>query len=276
MLAERAGEIAAGFGYDRSPADRASGFDWDSAYLGQEVASPSPRWDRLAAGQPLAIHFWYRQSPRPLETVRLGSVSERDPPLDVAGMADVVLDPRGRLVEFTGVPPQAEPPPGAPAPAPDWSAAFAAAGLDPAAFTPAEPAWTPPTYADRRAAWTGVYADHPDVPIRIEAAAYRDRPVYFRIVAPWDQPARDHEAAEAASRRAGYFLLLAVAGGGRRRRPPARPPQPPPGPGRPRGRHPAGDGRVRQLDAGMARSAPITCRPCSARCTCSPRPPPRC
>ena len=127
-------------------------------------------------------------------------------------MATVVLDPRGRLVEFTGVPPQAEAPAARPAPAPDWSAAFAAAGLDPAAFTPAEPAWTPPTYADRRAAWTGAYADHPDVPIRIEAAAYRERPVYFRIVAPWDQPVRDHEAAEAASGRAGYFLLLAVAG----------------------------------------------------------------
>ena len=119
VLAERAGEIAADFGYDRSPADRASGFDWDFAYLGQEVASPSPRWDRLAAGQPLAIHFWYRQSPRPLATLRLGSVTERDPPLEVAGMATVVLDPRGRLVEFTGVPPQAEEPGRRPAPAPD-------------------------------------------------------------------------------------------------------------------------------------------------------------
>lgn len=213
VLAERAGEIVAGFGVERSAAGRAYGFEWDFEYLTHESsASSPPRWDRLAAGQPLAIHFWYRQSPRALETMRLGAVTERDPPLDVAGMASVVLDPRGRLVEFTAVPPQTEAPAnGEGAAAPDWSAAFAAAGLEPAAFTAAEPRWTPPTFADQRAAWTGTYADHPDVPIRIEAAAYRGRPVYFRIVAPWDRPARDRQAAEAASSQLGYIVLLVVA-----------------------------------------------------------------
>ena len=211
VLAERAGEIAAGFGYGPA-ADRAYGFAYDDAYvLHEDRAVGAARWDRFAAGQPLAIHFWYRQSPRPLETLRLGPVTERDPPLEVAGMATVVLDPRGRLVEFTGVPPQAEPPEGGDTPPVDWSAVFAAAGLSLPAFTPANPAWTPPTFADRRAAWTGTYADFPEVPIRVEAAAYRDRPVYFRIVAPWDQPARDHEVAEAASGRAGYLLFLTVA-----------------------------------------------------------------
>ena len=53
---------------------------------------------------------------------------------------------------------------------------------------PSQPRWIPPIFADARAAWEGAYPDRPDVPIRIEAAAVRGRPVYFEIVAPWTRP----------------------------------------------------------------------------------------
>ena len=46
----------------------------------------------------------------------------------------------------------------------------------------------PFVYADALAAWDGVYPDRPDIPIRVEAAAARGRPVYFGIVAPWTRP----------------------------------------------------------------------------------------
>jgi len=64
---------------------------------------------------------------------------------------------------------------------------FTAAGLEPDAFARIDPAWLPSSYADRRAAWEGVYPDAPEISIRIEAAAYRGRAVSFRIVEPWSE-----------------------------------------------------------------------------------------
>ena len=37
---------------------------------------------------------------------------------------------------------------------------------------------------DARAAWEGVLPEHPDLPIRIEAAGYHNLPVYFRSFIP--------------------------------------------------------------------------------------------
>ena len=73
---------------------------------------------------------------------------------------------------------------------PDWSRLFAEAGLDPGRFAPAEPRWTPPVFADRRAAWEGVFPHQPETPLRVEAASYRGRPVAFKLVAPWTKPYR--------------------------------------------------------------------------------------
>ena len=50
--------------------------------------------------------------------------------------------------------------------------------------------WTPPFYADVRAAWEGSYPGRPEVPVRIEAAAYRGKPAAFYVVLPWTRPER--------------------------------------------------------------------------------------
>src|SRR6185503_17961479 len=73
----------------------------------------------------------------------------------------------------------------------DWSPLFAEAGLPLAQFSPVPPQRFPPIFAESRAAWSGVYPDRPEVPIRIEAAAARGRPVYFEIVAPWTRPSNE-------------------------------------------------------------------------------------
>jgi serine/threonine-protein kinase len=52
------------------------------------------------------------------------------------------------------------------------------------------PRWTPPFHADAVAAWEGVFAAEPKVPIRIEAAAYGGKPVWFVVAAPWTPPIR--------------------------------------------------------------------------------------
>jgi hypothetical protein len=59
-----------------------------------------------------------------------------------------------------------------------------------ATFTEAAPTQTPSTYADERKAWTGTLTGT-DIPLRIEAASYRGRPVLFDLVLPWQETARD-------------------------------------------------------------------------------------
>jgi hypothetical protein len=97
------------------------------------------------------------------------------------------------------VPPQVDPPspmsgsgaagPGQPA-LPDWKPLFVAMGLDMAAFTPTEPAWTPANYADTRAAWLGPLPGVPGEHLRIEGAGYRGKPVSFMRVSPWTRGSR--------------------------------------------------------------------------------------
>ncbi len=210
VLADRAGNVVKNFGYTNAPADTAYGIREDASYLQYERGqglSPDD-WKRLESGQPLFFYFWYRQSPRPLAALDSINVTLSDPPSDFSGMANVVLDMRGRLVEFSAVPPQVDAQ--ASKALPEWSPMFAEAGLNVNNFRQIEPTWNPPAYADSRAAWEGAYADHPDIPIRVEAAAYHGRPVYFHIIPPWEKPARQEEISAKPNRRAAGMILAIV------------------------------------------------------------------
>jgi hypothetical protein len=90
----------------------------------------------------------------------------------------------GRLVEFGAIPLETD---GSaePARAMDWNLVFSAAGLDRARFQPVPPSWIPPVASDERAAWTGVFPERPDLPLRLEAAAHNGRLVAFRSFGPW-------------------------------------------------------------------------------------------
>jgi hypothetical protein len=83
---------------------------------------------------------------------------------------------------------------------------FSAAGLDPSKWEAAQPAWTPPVYSDARAAWAGSLPERPNIPMRIEAAAYRGKPVYFELIGPWTRPSRMQPYYLTASLR--VFLIL--------------------------------------------------------------------
>jgi Protein kinase domain len=194
-LAERARDILQSIGYSEPPVDTAMGFYQGSDFLRYIAAhdKSKTRWNNLDIG---AFVFWYRGSPRPLATWNVfsgaptsGFVWPDDPPLDISGMTLVKLNPRGRLTQFIAVPPQVEKAEGEAA-SPDWAGLFSAAGVDPSKWPPAQPMWTPPVYSDARAAWTGSLAGRSDIPMRIEAAAYRGKPVYFELIGPWTRPER--------------------------------------------------------------------------------------
>jgi serine/threonine-protein kinase len=193
-LQDRAGEVAKKFGYD-AVTDYAASFNANIEYLSYvrtEDQSPA-RWERLKSGHPAGIVFWYRQSPRYLEPFNREDVTQFDPPRTISGMAGVSLDTRGRLLAFYGVPPQLAEPQDAPPVAFDWSKLFAEAGLDASAFKQVEPRWVPPHPFDARAAWEGFYPGQADVPLRVEAAAFRGRPVYFQLISPWNPPSRQEQ-----------------------------------------------------------------------------------
>ncbi len=190
VLEDRAIQVIHALGIEFPEADTATGFDAHEAYLRHiQENDPSPdRWDRLGTERPGPVSFWYRQSPRNM-IARPGFavVKPDDPAPSVPGMVQIRLDARGRLIGLEARPPQVDGEKG-PWADPDWAALFAEADLDPAGFNRTEPRWTPPMSSDVRAAWEGTFPGQPDTPVRIEAAGFHGKPVYFAILGPWDRP----------------------------------------------------------------------------------------
>jgi serine/threonine-protein kinase len=215
ILAQKAREMIQSFGYAAPPTDRAYEFSYDTAYqaYAEKQGNPTAYRERLAKGQPPLIYFWYRQSPQPLvASDSAGSVSPVDPPPLVSGMIGLNLDPQGRVLQFDAVPPQVEEsvsPPSPPLPGGDWKALFTAAGLDMSRFTSAEPQWISLAPFDARAAWTGSYESAPEIPVRVEAASWRGKPVFFRVIGPWSKPERMQQSAGVSVR---LVLLVVVPG----------------------------------------------------------------
>jgi serine/threonine-protein kinase len=218
-LTVKAREIVRSLGYTDVPADTDNGFYYDGTPTSDAKAKGPAAWHKLLATFPSPLHFGYRQSPLPMvskEFSSAGTITGDDPVPNVSGMILLSLDTSGRLVTFDAVPPQMEKP--GSYPEPNWAQLFAAAGFDFAQFTPAEPRWTPVAATDVRAAWTGKYPGNPDLPIRVEAAAFHGRPVHFEIVWPSTRPTRmaGNSQPTLAQRAAGiadgliYTLILAV------------------------------------------------------------------
>ena len=188
LLAERAREVLRDLGYSNSQGDRAFGysFAFTPVILGQMLGRQKTTavWPRL---EPHSLRFWYRQSPEPLDNWLVWrNTTLTDPPMRFSGEARIQLDTEGRLRELTVLPSLIESR-DSPALAPNWSALFSEAALDESKFTPSETPWMSLFYADARAAWEGSLSEIPDIPIRIEAAGYRGKPVYFRVMGPWSR-----------------------------------------------------------------------------------------
>ncbi len=190
VLADRAQQIIAEFGYTDPPSDTAQNFVIPPDYPRWLVDTDQTtnRWNPARVRKGPALLFWYRTSPRQLEPDSPSpQVSPTDPGLTLTGQTLVILDTRGRLVEFRRVPLQRDKAV-SPFTAPDWDTAFRAAGLSLATFSAVSPEWTPKDFADLRAAWEGPLPDAPDIRVRIEAAAYRGRIVSLYTVGPWTRP----------------------------------------------------------------------------------------
>jgi predicted Ser/Thr protein kinase len=211
VLVDRAREIIDKLGYGRRATDSAYGFEVNDEYLDYiESRDNRPtRWSRLTAGRPAAIALWYRQSPTDLvpDDV-LGIVTPRDPPPIEPQMIEVKLDPQGRLLDFEAVPPRLDT--GMTASAePNWSLLFREARLDRTRFERVLPTHVPPMYCDSRAAWVGRTAENPEIPMRVEAAAYRGKVVFLKLFPDSSDSAADGTAGLTAL-QAGRLINVAL------------------------------------------------------------------
>jgi len=185
VLSLRAGEVLEAAGFSEPPRYSAMGFAIrrdliDSLGQDGEPASPS---EIAGSG---TVFFWKRWGSLPLEPTDIHDsvVRLNDPPQSAPGSGTVLLDVEGRLLGLEVIPesPEADEGLGSETLEPDWSLLLAAAGFDVGQLTRTPPPALPPTYCDTTAAWTGTMSGAPEIPVVIQAGAYRGRPVHFTII----------------------------------------------------------------------------------------------
>ncbi len=218
VLANKGREIAAEFGYPDRPFDRTFGFCYSRNYLrAREIAGKD-------AANWTGMYLRYREAPAYLSATRffpdgmvVGWAAGYDPQRYGAGSVDLNLDPQGRLLAFDAIP--LEDPGDGPQTQPvDWNALLRRAGLDPSRFHAAEPVRNPPAPFDRRMSWVGTDPARSAALLRVDAAAWRGRIVYFNIIPPWSAPARTTPVTSTGAQQIqsifGWLLWVAVVLGG--------------------------------------------------------------
>ena len=215
VLTEKSREMIAQIGYAGRPADSTHSLSYDEDFQKYvEKNDKPPHWNAVLAARPSLLRYWYRQSPDAMvangfrnDLLTPGIVTADDPPTVLSGMINLELDPQGRLTYFQAIPPQkipeesetpqngepkkeaaASPVQSAPA-SYDWNILFNAAGLDPSKLQPTKPAWNSLAEADTRAAWTGTWPGTTR-PLRVEAASFQGKPVFFYLIGSWTKPDR--------------------------------------------------------------------------------------
>jgi serine/threonine-protein kinase len=224
VLAQNATEWIARLGYQETPRDRVYGFDYAYNVLRffEEKRIPWPPLTQAGVVRPSPVIFWYRQSPQILKagfSFVPGTVTRNDPPPTTSEMITVVLDPLGRLLSFSAVPPQQEDGDGgAQTATPDSGLLFAAAGMDSHRFTAAGPERIPRSAFDARFAWTGSHPESPEIPLRLETAYWRSKLVSLETIAPWSRVSAAPQQGPGTGVRIVQvlesFVILAMLGGG--------------------------------------------------------------
>lgn len=237
VLTQKSHEMIARLGYAGRPADSAFSLRYDNDFQDYvEKNDKPPHWDAVLAARPSLLRYWYRQSPDALvanefkdNLLTPGIVNHGDPPTVLSAMINLELDPQGRLTYFQAIPPQklderkeAAAQTGAaqtavPAMPFDWNILLSAAGLDPSKLQPTQSNWTSLAASDTRMAWTGTWPGTTR-PLRVEAAAFQGKPVFFSLVGSWTKPERmtnteKKSVGQRVSRIVGLVLLCSLLAG---------------------------------------------------------------
>jgi predicted Ser/Thr protein kinase len=231
VLTQKAHEVIAKLGYEGRPTDSAHGLDLDSNFRDYvQKNEKQPNWDAVLASRPTIVKYWYRQSPDALVAANFrdslltpGILTADDPPTVLSGMINLELDSQGRLTFFQAIPAEKQEEQksaGAATSATtafDWNLLFSAAGLDPSKFQSTPSLWNSLAPSDIRAAWTGVWPGTTRA-LRVEAASFQGKPVYFSLIGDWTKPGRMKDTEKPtigarASRIIGLILLVSALAG---------------------------------------------------------------
>ena len=218
VLTQKAKEIIGKLGYEERPLDSGGYLEYQEEFMNyvEKNDKPRPNWGQIFSARPTLIDYWYRQSPQYMMPIDFhdaplltpGRLFPDDPPTVISGMINLKLDSQGRLIYFQAIPPQLDETPPSLKPV-DWNLLFSAAGLDISQFQPASPQWTSLADSDTRVAWTGTWPGTTR-PIRVEAAGWRGKPVYFLLTGPWTHPSRLHPEEPSAGEKASNIMLLLI------------------------------------------------------------------
>ena len=197
---DRARDLMRELGLEWPGADATWGLSWNPDYFSHFTANRESRerWAALTGDPPTAAVFWYRQAPTDLVPLQGRGpflsmlVTRDDPPPNAQGMVNLVLDANGKLLELE-------------APAHDRGAptrrdtaadssdsvlerVLRAAGIELEEFERAfaasrDPGEPPSSYASSWQAWDSRVGS-----VRIEAAAFGGRPVWFRVAPRLESP----------------------------------------------------------------------------------------
>ncbi|HVQ20332.1 MAG TPA: serine/threonine-protein kinase, partial [Terrimicrobiaceae bacterium] len=220
VLKAKANDMIRMFGYTDAPADTAQGFELMRDYLQHisETVKTPQRWEVLKQDEPPTLMFWYRENPQllisfsPVDNLVYGRIQSDEPPMNTSGGRLIALSPQGNMLGFRETPPQVDEPLSEHPSAPDWNKLFVAAGLDQSQFKSVPPRWYPLAWGDSRAAWEGTWPDHPEIPLRVEAAGYRGRPIFFKMISPWDKPTRMEAPKPSRQNSIGQWFSFAILG----------------------------------------------------------------
>jgi hypothetical protein len=123
-------------------------------------------------------------------------------------MMTVQLDARGRLLYFEAVPPRMEA--ASSASDPDWTVALTEAGIDAKSLSVASPRFVPVVGFDRRATWDVARGGES---LHVSAAAYRGKPVFFRVAGRWIPPEGNENAPSGTQMRSAQITGITGAVG---------------------------------------------------------------
>ena len=208
VLAAKARELAASFGYVAGPADR------DFWIVEQTQISSEARKAGTSSGRHLEeVRRWflaeppmrlvYRESPAAMLTTD-GRVSLDQPAPVTSGMIAALLTTGGELRQFSAVPLQVGGT--ASAAAVETALLSRATGFDLSLMEPVPPQFTPLYAFNWQQAWKG---KHPrlGVDIQVEAAAWNGRLTHLQIIWPWTIASRMPDAQAPTARRTMQQIL---------------------------------------------------------------------
>jgi serine/threonine-protein kinase len=176
-------------GYDTKIADSAYWFGASDNYFDYSRQIPSPRrYNEIPNYFPSPVYLTLRQSSSQLAAPPTYPLGDNFPAFTVPGESIATVDTEGHLTSFHVVPLDA-PPPATQSNSTelpnnfDWTPIFADAGLDLRRAKPVPANWYPRIPSDVLFAWD---VPHAGKNVRVEAATFRGRPVYFKVVPVWD------------------------------------------------------------------------------------------